>query len=524
MPEGATGQALLAALPLALTLGLMLRRGGSAAQAGALGLALALLLAFTAFGFGAQHGALPALLGVGAEALFHTASILWILWPALALYQHQQSGGVLDALQGQLARISPRPGVQVLLLGWFLALFLEGAAGFGTPAAIVAPLLLALGVPAVQAVVIALLGHAAGVVFGALGTPLVAQAAVTGQPVASLAGPTALLNAGAATALMLALYRVAGEGAEAGTTATAGLDLRVPAGAALLALLAFLLPQIGLALTLGPELATLAAAGFGLAVFAVWQRGQRASARSGEPSPAALDRPSLARLLAPYLVLIVLVLLLRGLPELDALLRQLHWSWTLPGGFAAELHPLLHPGSLLLLALLIGCRVQARPLASLRPALAASARRLLPVALALFAMLALARLMLHAGMVEALQTGLAASVGGAWPWVAPALGALGSFVTGSATASNLLFGALQAETAAELGLPVVWLLAGQSVGAAIGNIVCPHNLIAAAAAVGLAGRESELLRRTLPACLAVLLLTGATLAALVAFLGFRAAG
>lgn len=524
MPEGATGQALLAALPLALTLGLMLRRGGSAAQAGALGLALALLVAFTAFGFGAQHGALPALLGVGAEALFHTASILWILWPALALYQHQQSGGVLDALQGQLARISPRPGVQVLLLGWFLALFLEGAAGFGTPAAIVAPLLLALGVPAVQAVVIALLGHAAGVVFGALGTPLVAQAAVTGLPVASLAGPTALLNAGAAAALMLALYRVAGERAEAGTTATAGLDLRVPAGAALLALLAFLLPQIGLALTLGPELATLAAAGFGLAVFAVWQRGQRASARSGEPSPAALDRPSLARLLAPYLVLIVLVLLLRGLPELDALLRRVHWQWTLEGGFGAELHPLLHPGSLMLLALLIGCRVQARPLASLRPALAASARRLLPVALALFAMLALARLMLHAGMVEALQTGLAASVGGAWPWVAPALGALGSFVTGSATASNLLFGALQAETAAELGLPVVWLLAGQSVGAAIGNIVCPHNLIAAAAAVGLAGRESELLRRTLPACLAVLLLTGASLAALVALQGFRAAG
>lgn len=492
----------------------MLRVGGSAVRAGAAGLALALLLAFAVFDFGGQGGAFPALLGVTAEALFHTATILWILWPALALYQHQQSGGVLDALHGQLARISPQPGIQVLLLGWFLALFLEGAAGFGTPAAIVAPLLLALGVPAVQAVVIALLGHAAGVVFGALGTSLVAQAAVTGLPVASLAGPTALLNAGAAAALMLALCRVAGERTET----AASLDLRVPTSAALLALLAFLLPQIGLAVALGPELATLAAAAFGLAVFAAWQHRRGDSGGRVEAGATGLGR-----LLAPYLVLIVLVLL-RGLPDLDALLRSVHWQWTLAGGFGAELHPLLHPGSLLLLALLVGCRLQGRPLDSLRPALTASAKRLLPVALALFAMLALARLMLHAGMVDALQTGLAASVGGAWPWVAPALGALGSFVTGSATASNLLFGALQAETAAELGLPVVWLLAGQGVGAAIGNIVCPHNLIAAAAAVGLAGRESEILRRTLLPCLAVLLLTGATLAALVGIGGIRAAG
>jgi len=515
VPETATGQALLAALPLAATLGLMLRVGGSAARAGGAGLVLALVLAFAAFDFGTGSGAFPALLGVGAEALFHTATILWILWPALALYQHQQSGGVLDALHGQLARISSRPGIQVLLLGWFLALFLEGAAGFGTPAAIVAPLLLALGVPAVQAVVIALLGHAAGVVFGALGTPLVAQAAVTGLPVADLAGPTALLNAGAAAALMLALCRVAGE--RTGTAVE--LDLRVPASAALLALLAFLLPQIGLAMAFGPELATLAAAAFGLAVFAAWQKHR---GDSGDRAGAGGAR--LGRLLAPYLVLIVLVLLLRGLPDLDALLRSVHWQWTLAGGFGAELHPLLHPGSLLLLALLVGCRLQGRPLGSLRPALAASAQRLLPVALALFAMLALSRLMLHAGMVEALQVGLAASVGGAWPWVAPALGALGSFVTGSATASNLLFGALQAETAAELGLPVAWLLAGQGVGAAIGNIVCPHNLIAAAAAVGLAGREAEILRRTLLPCLAVLLLTGATLAALVGIGGLRAAG
>lgn len=195
-----------AAAPLLATLGLMLLGGWSAGRAAAAGLALALAVAVFVFDFGvgAGAGAAPSLtsgLGtVGHEALLASASILWILWPALALHHHQERIGAITALQAALTALSPRPGLQVLMLGWFLALFLEGAAGFGTPAAIVAPLLVALGVPALQAVVIALLGHAAGVVFGALGTPLAAQVAMTGLPAADLAWRTALLNAGAAAA------------------------------------------------------------------------------------------------------------------------------------------------------------------------------------------------------------------------------------------------------------------------------------------------------------------------------------
>jgi lactate permease len=100
--------------------------------------------------------------------------------------------------------------------------------------------------------------------------------------------------------------------------------------------------------------------------------------------------------------------------------------------------------------------------------------------------------------------------------VAPAVGALGSFVTGSATASNVLFTSLQAQAAQALGLPVVLLVAAQGFGAAVGNIVCPHNIIAGAATVGLAGREAEILRRTLLPCVAYLLLGGVAVAAWVA--------
>lgn len=506
-----------AAAPLLATLGLMLLGGWSAGRAAAAGLALALAVAVFVFDFGvgAGAGAAPSLTSglqtVGHEALFASASILWILWPALALHHHQERIGAITALQAALTALSPRPGMQVLMLGWFLALFLEGAAGFGTPAAIVAPLLVALGVPALQAVVIALLGHAAGVVFGALGTPLAAQVAMTGVPAADLAWRTALLNAGAAAALMLALARTAGlAGSGGGPARVAGAapvvveaSRAIPAGWILLALLAFLLPNLVLAFGVGPALPTLGGAAVGLFVFAVVLHRRRA-ARSDAGAGGGIDPRGLAKALAPYLILIGLVLASRALPGLAEGLK--------------------HPGTLLLAALILGCWVQGRPLASLLPAAQASGRRLLPVALALLAMLALSRLMLHAGMVDALQAGAVALVGPAWPWLAPAMGALGSFVTGSATASNLLFSALQLQTAQELGLPTAWMLAGQAVGAAIGNIVCPHNVVAAAAAVGLAGREAEILRRTLLPCLAVLLLTGAALAALVGIGGFRAAG
>ncbi|MCU0775552.1 MAG: L-lactate permease [Ideonella sp.] len=169
---------------------------------------------------------------------------------------------------------------------------------------------------------------------------------------------------------------------------------------------------------------------------------------------------------------------------------------------------------MLLAALLVGSRIQRLPLRAVGAALGHAARQLVPVTVALLAMLVLSRLMLHAGMIDALQQAAVLGVGAAWPWIAPAVGALGSFVTGSATASNVLFTTLQAQTAAALGLGATAIVAAQGFGAAVGNIVCPHNIVAGAATVGLTGREGEILRRTLLPCLLYLALGGAVVAGL----------
>jgi lactate permease len=116
--------------------------------------------------------------------------------------------------------------------------------------------------------------------------------------------------------------------------------------------------------------------------------------------------------------------------------------------------------------------------------------------------------MLQAGMIDVLATAAASAFGSTWPLVAPAVGTLGAFMTGSATASNVLFADFQVATATQIGLPVASVLGVGGVGAAIGNAIAPHNLIAAAAVVGLAGHESEILRRTFPVVLPAVLILG----------------
>jgi lactate permease len=489
-------QAAAAAAPVLLILAGMLRWRWSAAKAGAAGLLLAWALALALFDFGAAAGQAPMLArhaGVLAEAGFLALGILWILLPALALHEHQQRCGATEALRAGLARVSDRPALQMLLLGWCLGLFLEGAAGFGTPIALVAPLLVGLGVPALTAVVLALLGHAAGVCFGALGTPVLAQAALTGVPAPDIAWRSAALQALLGGVLMAFFVR---------TLSAAGLG-RVGAGWATLAAAGFLLPSLGLAAWLGPELATLGAALLSAAAVVAVLHGRRS--RSGESADAA---PALGRALWPYAVLVLAVLATRALPPLHGALNEVVLQWQVFGRYSGRLQPLTHPGTLLFLALLLGARLQGVPLRALGPPLMLALARLRPVALALLAMLCLSRLLLDAGMVQALQLAAVAALGQAWPLLAPALGALGSFVTGSATASNVLFSSLQAQTAQALGLPVAWLLAGQSLGAAVGNIVCPHNIVAGAATVGLAGREAEVLRRTWLPCMVYLVLAG----------------
>jgi lactate permease len=203
-----------------------------------------------------------------------------------------------------------------------------------------------------------------------------------------------------------------------------------------------------------------------------------------------------------------LVLVTRLVVPLRDVLEPVELEWRTGAGFTGSVRPLVHPALLLTFAFLGGAVVQRASWSAVADAFWTATTHLGGVVVALVAMVTIARTMSQAGMTTELAAA-AATTGAAWPVLAPAVGALGTFVTGSATASNVLFSELQESTARAADLPTRPLLGAQGFGAAVGNIVCPHNIVAAVAMVGLAGREWEVLRRTLPTAVLYVVLGGA---------------
>lgn len=539
MTEESSGiHALLAALPIFTILVSMLGLRWSAARAGGVGLVVTALLAWFVFGYGTRVmpalGAPRATAGALAEAIFVGLTILWIIFPALCIYGLQTRTGAIDTLRRALARLSGDPRIAALLVAWFFALFLEGVAGFGTSVALAAPFLVGAGFPRVQAVVIALIGHAVGVSFGAVGTPILPQVAVTelgGRALAAATGTYHALLGWVMPLIIMALVTRRLRAARAGEPARDRAGSRAPWraiwGWTLLAAALFLIPFYLLARFIGPELPTLGGALFGgvLFVAAVVLVGRGAPADdadatddaaapetapdTGDTHPAALMRAA-----APYLVLVALVLVTRLVLPLRDILRAVVIAWQHAGVFSGRVEILYHPGTMLALAFLAGALWQRASARTIGATMAWAARQLLPVTLALLAMLALSRIMVHAGMIASLAAAAAAGAGATWPLIAPFVGMLGTFVTGSATASNILFTDFQQATARELDLSVLAIVAAQGFGAAVGNIICPHNIIAASATVQISGQEGAVLRQTLgPALLYAFL--GGMLALLV---------
>lgn len=507
--------AALALLPIATILVLMLGFGQPAWRAGLVGAAVTLALTFTAFDFVAVAGIerpLVGVLGSLAEAGFTALTILWIVAGALCLHQLQERTGAIVVLRRAIGTLTADPRVGALLIAWLFALFLEGAAGFGTPIALAAPFLVGMGFRPVQAVAMTLVGHCVGVSFGAVGTPIVPQMSVTAYTGLELSRATAIYH-GLLGGVMVAFVAVmAGRGFEgrpgapaATTTPGALWPWAALAGAA------YLLPMFSIAWFVGPELPTLGGALIGAAMFVaaltLWHR--REPADPADPAaPGALGPAEILRAASPYLVVIALILLTRLVAPVQAVARDLVWQWELFGAFRGSFQPLYHPGTILMGGFVLGGLIQGAGTRTLADAARATLGQLATVAVALVAMLAISRLMVHAGLIAVLADTAAAAAGRAWPFFAPWVGVLGSFITGSATASNILFSDFQSATATRLDLPGLQMLGAQGFGASVGNIIAPHNIIAGCATVGIAGEEGAILRKTVVPCLVYVSLGG----------------
>ncbi len=495
---------LLSAAPPLLVLLLLVVRGWSGARAGMAGWLLALVLAVAHFGAG---GAL--LFYAHARALALTIDVVYIIWAALLLYLLVLEAGALSRIAAWFGSLTDDAGLRVLLLGWVFASFLQGVGGFGVPIAVVAPLLVGLGLPPLTAVVIPSIGHSWAVTFGSLGSSFIALLGVTGAEALAVGPPTAILLGGAAFGCGALVAHAYG-----GWPALRRALPAVLVIGAVMALTQYTLVRL--------DFWRLGATGAGLAGTATalaWTRWRRPKALGPPPTtvqpPAA---PSLALAIVGYAALVLLAFLVKGIPPLAEALGSWRLSVAIPAVTTARgwetaataslgIAPLTHTGSVLLASALLAAALYRR--AGL--VAAGSGRRLLNgtfqrgrrSALGILTMMMMALVMANAGMTRALAEGLSRAVPAElYGFIATTIGAIGAFMTGSNTNSNAVFGALQRDAALLLGLSVPWVLALQTASGALSSMLAPAKILVGMSTVGLrpgdtAGAEGQALRHLL---------------------------
>ena len=468
-------------------------------------------------------------------------SLLWIIFGAIVLLFTLRESGAAATIRRGFTDISRDRRVQVIIVAWLFGSFIEGASGFGTPAAVAAPLLLSLGFPALAAVMTTLIIQSTPVSFGAVGTPILVGMAESlnvaeVETAVSAAGMsyaefiyrigvfTAIPHAIVGTLIPLIMVCMMTRFFGANKSFSEGL------GAwkfALFAGLSFTVPYCMVAIFLGPEFPSLLGGLIALAIVVTAAR-KGFLVPEGKPwdFPPADKWPSewsgaftgetgderhgmtLGRAWSPYVIVAALLVLTRlpFLPLKSWLASvQLTWSNILGTELSQGVQPLYLPGTVFMIVSLLTILMHGMKGNEVKKAWSDSAKMLAMPALALLFAVALVRVFIDSGtnasgldsMPIVLAEYVAYIAGGTWPFFAPIIGALGAFVAGSNTVSDLMFSLFQYGVADRIGAPHLVVLGMQALGGAAGNMITVHNVVAASATVGLVGREGLLISRTI---------------------------
>lgn len=501
------------------------------------------------------------------EGLITAITLLYIVFSALLLLATLTVGGAMSTIRAGFNNISADRRVQAIIIGWLFGSFIEGASGFGTPAAVVAPLLLALGFPALAAVMVGLIIQSTPVSFGAVGTPILVgvSGGLGGDPaveerlsvlgvtlpefIHTIGFQTAALHAIVGLLIPLILVCM--------LTGFFGPERRFRDGLAvwpfaIYASVAMTIPSVLVARFLGPEFPSLLGGLIGLAIVMLtssrgflmpkttFDFGPRETWNErwmGRIEPGAATelsaRMSTVRAWVPYVTMAVLLLATRLVTPVTDFLTGLSIPFEniLGTAISTSVEPFYSPGFLLILASVIGYLVHRMKGGQIAQTLKISGRQIAGTAAALLFAVPLVRVLIQSGP-ELNESGLAsmpvtmaeaaASLSGsAWPLIAPWVGALGAFIAGSNTVSNLTFSQFQFSTGAQIGVPPEQVVVAQTVGAAGGNPIAIHNIVAASATVGLLGREGDLLRKTILVTIYYCLVTGTASYLFIYGLGFN---
>lgn len=411
------------------------------------------------------------LFGILMKAGLLTFDMMLIIFGAIFFLAYLRKASLINPMQSKLAELSQDKRVQVLLLAWLFGSFLEGIAGFGTPAAIVAPLLVSLGFLPIKAVLLSLLANSTAVTFGAVGTAI--RVGFASLDITGVAIKAAFINLWLGWIVPVMMLAVVSDNWQ---------HFKKGLIWAFAAALVFLIPY-SLSAQLGFEFPSIFGGAVGLLVAIFYLK------------PKQTSTLSLVQVFSPYLFLIGILVI--G--------KWIFINFNIRLSLGADLShnlSLFNPGFAFLTVILI---LNHKKTLMLRPLILGSLLPLRGVAVSLFFTCALSYLLITSGLLETLSNVIVSSY---LPFYAAAIGAFGAFLAGSATVSNLLFGQMQFLAASKQAIDSSLILALQLVGAGAGNMIALANILAVQAAVGMQGEEAKILKRLILPCLIYLFFVG----------------
>jgi len=532
-----TLQALLAFMPIALSAILLIGLHWPAKKAMPVVYTVTAAIAFFAWEMSFNR-----IVASSIQGLMITIAVLWIIFGAIMLLNTLQHSGAILRIRAGFTNISPDRRVQAIIIAWLFGCFIEGASGFGTPAAIAAPLLVAIGFPAISAVMIGMMIQSTPVSFGAVGTPIIIgvssgldKSNLTEQLIANgssweqflrlITSEVAVGHAIVGTLMPLFMVVMLTRFFGQNKSWKEGFEI---APFAIFAGLAFTLPYALTGIFLGPEFPSLIGALVGMAIVVpLAKRGFLMPKKAWDFAPKeqwpahwlgkisfkqdnsqAKKSMSLTRAWLPYLLVAIILVLSRVSTEFKALLKSLSFGFSnILGevGISASVQPLYLPGGILFFVCILTLFLHQMKFKQVLDAAKQSTTTLVGAGFVLIFTIPMVRILINSGvngadlaaMPVAMASFVAQTFGDLYPLFAPSIGALGAFIAGSNTVSNMMLSQFQFEVANALSVSGALLVALQAIGAAAGNMIAIHNVVAASATVGLLGQEGRTLRKTI---------------------------
>ncbi len=481
-------QTLLSFIPILILLICLLVLKLSAMKAGAIALISAVCVSAVIFRPGMDGLAVAMGKGFGL-ALF----VIFIIWGAIFLYNLEKETGALDVINKNIERIIEDKLLQFLLISWVFSAFLQGIAGFGVPVIVATPILICMGFDPIMSAAAVLVGHSWAISFGSMGSSISAIDMVTNTDILDIVSYMALFGiVGMVVTGMAVLFIYDGlNGIRRGivylliASLTMGLSLIVLAAVGMTSVMGLLSGSVGI-VTL-------------LVVNSVKSHGKKPEFYR--------DKLNLFEAFLPYLLIIVLSVVFFVIsPKIKLVLDFPGYvsgtGVTIPSEEAyVSFNVLKYPFSIILMASAISSVIFVKrgtlDRKTFRTILQNTVKKCTSTTITLVLLLVTAQIMMDGGMINNLAVFLANVTKSFYPFVAPFIGLLGAFVTGSNTNSNVIFGNLQETAASALGISTAITCAVQSIGASIGGAIGPTTVALGATAAQAVGQEPDIYAKTL---------------------------